>query len=132
MAISYRKSFIETSGSAKNVFANKIFCGWDFGIATKQAAELKSRSIYMELKELLDEQTRKKEGQDCLNTFYVIVMQISLNSLFLLVIGTVGFYTWKYVDVHMNNIDTPTTMMMSLTLTIVVLLGPIFFSWIVQ
>lgn len=84
------------------------------------------------VQELLDEQSRKKEGKDCLSSFYVIVMQISLNALFLLVIGTVGFYTWKYVDEHMNNIDTATTMMMSLTLTVVIILGPIFFSWIVQ
>lgn len=50
MARSYRKSFIETSGGLKNVYAHKVFCGWDFSIATEKAAELKSEAIARELK----------------------------------------------------------------------------------
>lgn len=49
-AKSYRRSFIETEGGLKNVFANKIFCGWDYNIATKGAADLKIKAIYNELK----------------------------------------------------------------------------------
>lgn len=49
-ARSYRRSFIETEGGLKNVFANKIFCGWDYNIATKDAANLKTKAIYNELK----------------------------------------------------------------------------------
>lgn len=50
MAKSYRRSFIETQGGLKNVYAHKIFCGWDYSIATQEAADLKSSSIYNELK----------------------------------------------------------------------------------
>lgn len=46
----YKQSFIETEGGLKNVFAQKIFCGWDFSIATNEAANLKSHAIYHELK----------------------------------------------------------------------------------
>lgn len=50
MASSYRKSFIETSGGIKNVYAHKVFCGWDFSIATERAAKLQSESLARELK----------------------------------------------------------------------------------
>lgn len=52
-AKSYKRSFIETEGGLKNVFANKIFCGWDYNIATKGAADLKSKAIHNELKVLI-------------------------------------------------------------------------------
>lgn len=50
MARSYRRTFIETAGGLKNVVTHKVFCGWDFSIATGEAAALKSKSIYNELK----------------------------------------------------------------------------------
>lgn len=53
MARSYKTSFIETSSGLKNVYANKIFCGWDFSIATAEAASLKSISIYNEIKVII-------------------------------------------------------------------------------
>jgi hypothetical protein len=49
MARSYRRTFIETEGDVKDKFSNKVFCGWDFGITTYDAADLKSSSIYNEL-----------------------------------------------------------------------------------
>lgn len=50
MAHSYRRNFIETEGGLHNIFAHKVFCGWDYSIATKEAAVLKSSSLYVELK----------------------------------------------------------------------------------
>lgn len=50
MASSYRRNFIETEGGLKNVFAHKVFCGWDYAIATRKAANLKSSSLYLEMK----------------------------------------------------------------------------------
>jgi hypothetical protein len=50
MARSYRRTFIETAGDIKSMFAQKVFCAWDFSTATSEAAALKSKSIYNELK----------------------------------------------------------------------------------
>jgi hypothetical protein len=46
---SYRRTFIVTKGDVKDIFCNKVFCGWDFSISTQHAAELKSNSIYNDL-----------------------------------------------------------------------------------
>jgi hypothetical protein len=62
VAESYRRSFIETEGGLQNVFASKIFCAWDFGIATKEAAALKSSAIYNELRELLSDAIKKRSA----------------------------------------------------------------------
>lgn len=59
-AYSYRVNFIETSGGLSHVFANKVFCGWDFGVVTPEAAKLNANSLYNEFKELLNEQNRNK------------------------------------------------------------------------
>lgn len=50
MAKTYRKNFIETAGGLKNVYANKVFCSWDFNIADEKAANLNSQIIYHELR----------------------------------------------------------------------------------
>lgn len=50
MAVSFRKNFIEGAGGVKNAYANKVFCAWDFGIATQEAAELQMKSIHTEFK----------------------------------------------------------------------------------
>jgi hypothetical protein len=49
MARSYRRTSIETAGDVRDIFCHKVFCGWDFGIASHDAAALKSNSIYNEL-----------------------------------------------------------------------------------
>jgi hypothetical protein len=50
MARSYRRTFIETAGDLKSTFAHKVLCAWDFSTATSEAAALRSKSIYNELK----------------------------------------------------------------------------------
>jgi hypothetical protein len=50
MARSYRRTFIETAGDLRSTFAHKVFCAWDFSTATNEAAALRSKSVYNELK----------------------------------------------------------------------------------
>lgn len=50
MASSYRRNFIETEGGLKNAYALKVFCGWDYSVATRKAADLKSSSLFLEMK----------------------------------------------------------------------------------
>lgn len=51
-AESYRKSFIATSGG-QALRAHKLFCSWDFGISNQQAADMKHRNIFLELKSIV-------------------------------------------------------------------------------
>lgn len=59
---SYKQNYIETSIGVKDVYCAKVFSAWDFSIASREAAMLKSRSIYNELKELLSMERRAVEA----------------------------------------------------------------------
>ncbi|XP_053607685.1 transmembrane channel-like protein 3 [Plodia interpunctella] len=74
-AYSYRRNFISTSDGVSHVFANKVFCGWDFGIVCDSAAALSATSIYYEFKELLNEQNKKQVS----SSFWIRVAQTSAN-----------------------------------------------------
>lgn len=58
---SYKQNYIEGSMGVKDVYCAKVFSAWDFSIASHEAATLKSRSIYNELKELLSMERRAEE-----------------------------------------------------------------------
>ena len=46
---SYKKNYIEGSDAFDFYYVSRVFCGWDYGITNKDAAKLKSMSIYHEL-----------------------------------------------------------------------------------
>ncbi|BFZ03739.1 hypothetical protein BsWGS_06778 [Bradybaena similaris] len=47
---SYRKYYIEVSGSIRQYYFSLVVCGWDYGITSLETAHLKHRSIYNEFK----------------------------------------------------------------------------------
>ncbi|XP_071052318.1 transmembrane channel-like protein 5 isoform X1 [Onthophagus taurus] len=75
MASSYKKSFIMTEGGVQNIFANKIFCGWDYSIQTRNAADLKMKSIYNELMESLNDVNNTKRKLSPCDKFRLYTMQ---------------------------------------------------------
>uniref|UniRef100_A0A1B6C112 TMC domain-containing protein n=1 Tax=Clastoptera arizonana TaxID=38151 RepID=A0A1B6C112_9HEMI len=154
MARSYRKSFIETSGGLKHVYAHKVFCGWDFSIATEKAAKLKSEAIARELKDNLEEDLRAELLQsNCIHDIYVKFMRIIINALFLFVLtGTgvlvhfllhrsllskLGNISGEVIRVVLNDESatepgTGESMLLSVVVTTILIVIPKFFSWVVR
>lgn len=93
-ASSYRKSFIETRSGLKNVFANKIFCAWDYSIATEEAATLKHSSLYHELREIISESDKKLNKVDFLTKVYTFFIRLTLNMLIFLSIIGICYLIW--------------------------------------
>ncbi|XP_066251004.1 transmembrane channel-like protein 7 isoform X2 [Euwallacea similis] len=128
-ARSYRKSFIETEGGLKNVFATKIFCGWDFNIATKDAADLKCRSLYNELKELNWEFARQKRVKTFWDKFRILGTQIFMNVLVLCAIAGTGVTIWLLLhNVFRDFRVIVAPVMINAVMTIM----PMFLSFIVR
>lgn len=98
MASSYRRNFIETEGGLKNVFAHKIFCGWDYGIATKEAANLKSSSIFLELRELLNDIELNRNKSSFLASFWSRMIQLIVNVLVIVAFMVIGYLLWIYLE----------------------------------
>ncbi|XP_044760609.1 transmembrane channel-like protein 5 [Coccinella septempunctata] len=100
VANSYRKSFIETEGGLRNVFAHKIFCGWDFGIATREAADLKSTAIYNELKEFLSEIDLECEEISLLRRIKRKFILLTSNVIILVLYTSIGVFLWFILQKH--------------------------------
>ncbi|XP_065161107.1 transmembrane channel-like protein 7 [Atheta coriaria] len=94
MMRSYRVNFIETKGGLKNIFAHKVFCTWDFSIATENASRLKSSAIYHEFKELLEEELRSHEQLSCKSKFFTFMLRLAGHLLVLVVVGASGYGIW--------------------------------------
>ncbi|KAJ3637950.1 hypothetical protein MTP99_001368 [Tenebrio molitor] len=131
VAESYRRSFIKTEGGLQNIFASKIFCGWDFGIATKEAAALKSSAIYNELRELLSEAIKNDPRRSCLHKFYTSIIQIVVNLLVLVVLGAVGWLTWMLLTrFSLDNSDN--ILITPVIVNIIIMIIPIIFNYIAK
>ncbi|XP_067006643.2 transmembrane channel-like protein 5 isoform X1 [Anabrus simplex] len=131
MAKSYRRSFIEASGGVKNMYAHKVLCGWDFSVATTEAAYLKSRSIFNELKELLSEDAKHYEKRTFLGSLYITVVQLAVHVLSTVILLGTGTVMWLMLNAHLIT-DSRMSMMMALIVTLILTVAPVIFSWLVR
>lgn len=146
MASSYRRNFIETEGGLKNVFAHKVFCGWDYGIATKKAADLKSSSLYLEMKvclllsfilmvfcfvfkELLSDTYAQSIKKSCLIVFWSRTIQCIVNLFIVVGLIGIGYLVWIYLE-RENSIKS--TIVTPILISIIVLFLPLVFGAVVK
>lgn len=99
MARSYRSSFIETYGGVPNMYAQKIFCSWDFGIANEKAATLKHNSIYIDLKEVLNDLQNSAGDKTMVQEFWTLCTQITAHVLVFSMLTGLGVGMWSLLQV---------------------------------
>lgn len=126
MAQLYRRTYIETEGGLQNVYANRIFCGWDFGIATKEAANLKSASIYYDLKELLSEERKIRNYRNCLVRFWTLSIQIIVNILIVGIITATAWLIWSLLE----NYSKDSKFVAPIVINLIVMIIPSTFTYI--
>jgi len=136
MARSYRRTVIETAGDM-DVFSHKVFCGWDFSIATRKAAELKSNSIYNELQELLGDMMKDDTKLTCENKCCLWNIRIALNVFVGLLVAGSGTLIWFLLHWEVGIDDSTacaqgTTMVVPIIVTIIMMVAPILFSWMTR
>ncbi|GJQ73707.1 hypothetical protein Trydic_g14042 [Trypoxylus dichotomus] len=132
MAKSYRKSFIETMGGLQNVFAHKIFCGWDYSIAQEEASNLRSSTIYTELKELLSDYIKSSEKRSFAETLLVYGMQLTGHLFVFGLVGATGFLMWTLLEQHrMRDVDESNANVVAVftavIINVIILLFPLIF-----
>ncbi|CAO1412107.1 unnamed protein product [Diamesa hyperborea] len=111
MARSYRKSFIEATDNTPNLYCHKIFCAWDFGLAYKQAAELKHRNIFRELKDLLFSECKKIEDERLskMHRFWNVTIQVIAHIFVFAIVISIGLYLWKMFSIYETELNSKTT-----------------------
>ncbi|XP_068631830.1 transmembrane channel-like protein 6 [Battus philenor] len=129
-AYSYRRNFIETAGGLSNIFATKVFCGWDFGIVSHHAAALNASSIYNEFKELLSEQNRKRVNKSFCTKLGHCFANVVVTALVLGFVLGLEFGLWRLLVLQTDY--EYWELVVSLTVTLVVAVCPILFNLIVK
>lgn len=132
MARSYRKCYIETSGGIHNLYATKIFCGWDYSIASAKAANRCHQSIYRELKELLAE-TVSPKTDDVWQRFKTLAIQIIMTAI---VVGAMGGTSWllqHLLHTHKpHTTDSTSLLIVPLVITGIMYIFPVIISQLVS
>ncbi|XP_060522067.1 transmembrane channel-like protein 7 [Cylas formicarius] len=131
-AKAYRRSFIETEGGLKNVYANKIFCGWDYNIATADAAKLKSRAIFNELRELLSEFAFTRNKESCYSRFLTRTTQFFSHILVIGLLGAFGYFTWMLLEKVSDDEKQLIVIIIPIFVNLVMTFLPMVFSVIVR
>lgn len=94
IARSYKTNYIEAGNENTFYFVTKIFCGWDYGITSKDAAVLKHKSLCNEFKENLtkfkDDIKKRKLYQQCRLFFWRLFTHL----LVLALISASGYFVY--------------------------------------
>lgn len=129
---SYRKSYVETRGKVRDLYSNKIFCGWDFSISLPKTAALQSASIYKELEELLAE-TRQHTHLHLLDKFLLIIMQLSITAIVIFMICGAGTLVWlllRHYEIGASRIIS--VMIVPTIITFIIHIFPAIISYLVS
>ncbi|XP_023938987.1 transmembrane channel-like protein 6 [Bicyclus anynana] len=132
-AYSYRRNFIEPSGGTgalSQLLAAKLFCGWDFGIASPAGAALAAHALYLEFKELLNEQNRKKMITSAWVRVWQRLANVLVTVLALAIIAGILYGLWLLLAVE--ELTENREIYISLAITAVVSLCPVLLHFIVK
>ncbi|XP_045448889.1 transmembrane channel-like protein 3 [Melitaea cinxia] len=136
-AYSYRRNFIEPAGggggggsAVRAALATKLFCGWDFGIASPRAAGLASRALYYEFRELLNEQNKKQEVSSIWTKIWQRFTNIVVTTIVLAVIFGILYGLWMLMSVE--TLTSNREIYISLVITAVTAVCPIMLHFIVK
>ncbi|XP_060075217.1 transmembrane channel-like protein 5 [Ylistrum balloti] len=127
---SYKKNYIEASGVFNFYIVTKVFCGWDYNITASDAARLRHKSFFNEIKEFLSGK-KFEDGDRGLSTKCKwFLVRIVTN---LIVIGSIGgsaycIYYIKDTDYIKTSILILGELAMPLVATGIILVLPFVFT----
>ncbi|CAG0879841.1 unnamed protein product [Darwinula stevensoni] len=80
-AFSYKQNFIMAEGENRNQLIGKIFCGWDYSITSQRAADMRSKSIFNDLKDYVEQ--LRKEKVEISRRRLVIIIGVNISVIFM-------------------------------------------------
>lgn len=95
---SYRRSFIESSSSVHKLFSHKLLCSWDYGISNLKAAQMKQKTIFFELRELLNEADTKGDPPSIWNKIWDVMCQVAANLLIVFILIGMGLLLYMLME----------------------------------
>ncbi|KAK3584997.1 hypothetical protein CHS0354_037370 [Potamilus streckersoni] len=132
---SYKTNYIEGSGAYDFYYVTRVFCGWDYGIMAVDAAKLKHKGIWNELKEYLSGIQKEKKQATCGEKCKWIFIRLATN---LFVLGSIGGCGYLIYFLSTNKVITNIAqeelkvMVMPICVSGIILILPLIFSFIGQ
>jgi hypothetical protein len=131
----YRASFIEAIDNMPNLYCHKIFCAWDFGLQDQAAADLKHRTIYRELKDLVLSEHKKIEDEQLSQLTKVrnFIIQLTIHIIVLGIILFIGGMLWGLFEIYEINANKGSDwkyLYIPVVINSAILFCSIVFTWI--
>ncbi|XP_053655423.1 transmembrane channel-like protein 7 isoform X2 [Cherax quadricarinatus] len=98
----YKNNYIDVEHDMSASFVKKVFSSWDFSITEKKAATIKHRSIYNELKELLQEFLSEEQEEGWLRQLAGWCIKLLFWAIVLVSLGLLG---WAMYAMLKSGID---------------------------
>ncbi|XP_069358862.1 transmembrane channel-like protein 6 isoform X3 [Maniola hyperantus] len=125
-AASYRRNFIEPAGGLAAPLAAKLFCGWDFGIASPRGAARAAHALFLEFKELLNEQNKQKLATSLWERAWRRATNALVTALVLAATAGVQFALWRLLAAGHSEVS------ISLAVAAAAGASPVLLSFIVK
>ncbi|KAK0058909.1 transmembrane channel-like protein 5 isoform X2 [Biomphalaria pfeifferi] len=136
---SYRIYYIEAGGPTINCYFNIFVSGWDYGITSNEASQLKHKSLYNEFKENLYSHHKKKSFRDKDEltklwlirtlTWLLVIVMLTLSGYITYFVSTELSITNKLAE-ESKSYSTLKTLAMPIVLSSIQQLFPLVFSFL--
>ncbi|XP_035215874.1 transmembrane channel-like protein 5 isoform X2 [Stegodyphus dumicola] len=123
----YQKNYVDTSGEMKNVFCNKIFSAWDYGIETEDAARLRKRAFCNEIKELLYMQVHNQKEKNTVEKIVQAALMIFVNIFIVTVTVAVCYLIYYLLEKKALKVSIKVLEDMTLALTVTLVSSAFYF-----
>lgn len=134
VVVLYKNNDIDIEHDMSASFVKKVFSSWDFSITEKKAGDIKHKSIYNELKEILQEYLSVEQEEDWRQRMKGWLVKVAFWTLVLVCLALLGWGTSAMLDLDIlhDNESSFGLLLYPLIVTCIVLVIPLVFTQVVS
>lgn len=134
VVVLYKNNDIDIEHDMSASFVRKVFSSWDFSITERKAADIKHKSIYSELKEILQEYLSEEQEEDWLQRAKGWLVKVVFWTLVLAFLALLGWATYAMLDLDIlhNTKSSAGLLLYPLIVTCIILVIPLVFTQVVR
>ncbi|CAL4120848.1 unnamed protein product, partial [Meganyctiphanes norvegica] len=128
----YKVNYIDATQEMSGNFVKLVFCAWDFNISNQKGANIRHKSIYNQLSELLCEQQIEEEEMSLVQRVMSFGWKATCWLVLLTLLGLIGWFMQWLVTKSLSNKIEGSLLVYPLIVTAIMLVVPMAFEFIVR
>lgn len=134
VVVLYKNNDIDIEHDMSASFVRKVFSSWDFSITERKAADIKHKSIYSELKEILQEYLSEEQEEDWKQRAKGWLVKVVFWVVVLAFMAALGWATHAMLDLDIlrNTKSSAGLLLYPLIVTGIILFIPLVFTQVVR